>query len=220
VAPDGPRAPERGRVTPAQFEAQLRHLRDAGFRSVTLDDWRAARERQAPLPGRAVLLTFDGGFRDFAEHAWPLLRRYDFGALVLLVTDHVGGASTWDAAPSGPVPLLDWDAVRRLRGEGVEFGSHTGSHRHLTACTPAEVVREAARSRAALCRALGEPAGTIAYPHGAEDAVVRHLVGAAGYVYGLSGRPGRSWATDSLLALARIEVRGTDTLDAFVARLG
>lgn len=219
VAPAGSPAFARYRLSPAAFEEQLRYLRDSGFRSVTLDEWRRAKQAWQPLDGRAVLLTFDDGFRDFAEHAWPLLKRYGFGALVFLVTDHVGGTNAWDAAYGEAAPLLDWDTARRLQREGVAFGSHTATHRFLTALSPAEVVRETARSRATLERELGQPVDAIAYPHGAEDPAVQHLAGATGYTYGLSCRPGRSRLGDPLLALHRIEVRGDDTLHDFIARL-
>jgi len=220
VAPDGPPALARYRVSPAAFEAQLAYLREAGFRGVTPEEWRRAKQRWEPLPGRAVMLTFDDGYRDFADHAWPLLKRYGFGALVFLPTDHVGGTSRWDAARGGALELLDWETVRRLRDEGVEFGSHSASHALLAAASPAEVVREAAGSRAALCRELGAPPAAFAYPHGSENQAVQHLVGAAGYTFGFSCRPGRSRLDDPLLALSRIEVVGTDRLETFIAKLG
>jgi peptidoglycan/xylan/chitin deacetylase (PgdA/CDA1 family)/2-polyprenyl-3-methyl-5-hydroxy-6-metoxy-1,4-benzoquinol methylase len=219
VAPNGSAARARYRVTPEAFEAQLQYLRDAGFRSATLDEWRETKPQGKPLLGRAVVLTFDDGFRDFAEHAWPLLRRYGFGGLVFLATDHVGGTNAWSRVYSEPAPLLDWDEVRRLRAEGAEFGSHTATHPFLTALSPAEVAREAARSRATLQRELGEPVTALAYPYGAEDAVVQHLAGAVGYTYGLSCRPGRSRLGDPLLALPRIEVGRRDTLHDFIAKL-
>jgi hypothetical protein len=78
-------------------------------------------------------------------------------------------------------------------------------------------VRQAARSRAILERELGRPITAFAYPHGAEDAVVRHLVGASG---GLTTRPGRSSLWDTLLRLPRIEVEGTDRFEDFVRKLG
>lgn len=220
VAPDGPSGFARYRVSPAALEAQLRYLRDAGFRSVTLDEWRRAKEAWTPLDGRAVMLTFDDGYRDFADHAWPLLKRFGFGALVFLVTDSVGGTSAWAAEYGEPVPLLDWDTVRRLQSEGTQFGSHAATHRFLTGASPAEVASEAARSRVALARELGREVDAIAYPHGAEDPAIQHLVGACGYTYGLSCRAGRSRFTDPLLALHRIEVKGNDTLHDFISRLG
>jgi peptidoglycan/xylan/chitin deacetylase (PgdA/CDA1 family) len=105
------------------------------------------------------------------------------------------------------------------KDEGCVFGSHSASHPFLTALSPAEVAREAARSRAILTRGLGRPVIAFAYPHGAEDAAVQHLVG-AGYIYGLSRRPGPSRLGDPLLALPRVEVTSTDTLVDFIAKLG
>ena len=90
----------------------------------------------------------------------------------------------------------------------------------MTALLPAEVMREAARSRAVLQRALGTSVTAFTYPHGAEDAVVQHLVVACGYVYGLTSRPGRSGLWDPLLALPRIEVLASDSLADFIAKLG
>ena len=47
-------------------------------------------------PGKWLALTFDDGYQDFADAAWPLLQRYGFSATVFLVTDHVGGHAEWD----------------------------------------------------------------------------------------------------------------------------
>ena len=110
--------------------------------------------------------------------------------------------------------------IRQLQDEGIEFGSHTASHRPLTALPLAEIVREGARSRALLGRELGRPITAFAYPYGDTDQVVQHLIGACGYVFGLSCRPGLSRFQDPLLALPRIEVAGSDGLQEFVTKLG
>jgi peptidoglycan/xylan/chitin deacetylase (PgdA/CDA1 family) len=60
--------------TPAAFEAQLRALGAAGD-FVSLDDLLAAVDGRAPLPARALLVTFDDGLREQAEHALPVLDR-------------------------------------------------------------------------------------------------------------------------------------------------
>jgi hypothetical protein len=60
----------------------------------------------------------------------------------------------------------------------------------------------------------------LAYPHGAEDSIVHHLVGASGYSFGLSCRPGSNGYDEPLLALSRIEVTGSDDLQSLVAKLG
>ena len=118
------------------------------------------------------------------------------------------------------VPLLEWPTITRLQSEGVEFGSHSASHRALTTLSPADVVREGARSRVILERRLGGPINAFAYPYGDHDQVVRHLIGACGYLFGLSCRPALSGFEDSLLALPRVEVSGADRLQEFIAKLG
>ncbi|HVS00991.1 MAG TPA: trifunctional glycosyltransferase/class I SAM-dependent methyltransferase/polysaccharide deacetylase [Thermoanaerobaculia bacterium] len=219
VAPDGSPATARWRVTPEAFEEQVRYLRDSGYHTPRLADWRRAVESKRPLPGRAVLLTFDDGCRDFAEHAWPVLRRYGFSALVFVVAGAVGGTNWWDVVYGEEVPLLGWDEVRHLRSEGVEIGSHSATHRPLTALTPCEVEREATRSLEILSEALGELVEAFAYPYGDTDPAVRRLVESCGYTYGLSTRPGRCRFEDPLLDLPRIEVVGGDSFERFVARL-
>ena len=219
VAPTGSATMNRYRVTPEAFEEELRYLQDAGFYSVAWEDWQSAMAVRRPLPGRAVAITFDDGYLDFFHYAWPLLKQYGFTATVFLVTEHVGGSNTWDAAYGEEIPLLAWSEIRQLQDEGVEFGSHSASHSPLTALSVAEVVQEAARSRSIFERQLGVSVQIFAYPYGEFDPVVQHLIGACGYTFGLSCRSGLSQFQDKLLALPRIEVMGSDSLQEFVAKL-
>jgi peptidoglycan/xylan/chitin deacetylase (PgdA/CDA1 family)/SAM-dependent methyltransferase len=219
VAPTGSLTMARYRVQPEAFAEQLRYLHNAGYYSVNLEHWRAAVEAKRPLPGRAVLITFDDGYLDFLTQAWPLLKQYGFSATVFLITDKIGRSNSWDHVYGEEVPLLRWEDIRQLQDEGVEFGSYSSSHCPLTALSPAAVVHEGAHSRALLERELRVPVQAFAYPYGDMDQVVQHLIGACGYVFGLSCRPALSGFQDPLLALPRIEVTGSDSLQEFVAKL-
>jgi len=219
VIPAGSSATARYCVKLEAFESQLCYLHDAGYYSVSLEKWRLAIQMKRPLPGRAVILTFDDGYFDFITHAWPLLKRYGFSATIFLVTDEVGGSNRWGHVFGEQVLLLGWNEIRQLQREGVEFGSHSASHPYLTALSAQDIVREGARSRASLECELGVPVQTFAYPYGAEDGVVRHLIGASGYVLGLSRRQGHSCYDDPLLALPRIEVTGFDRFEDFIEKL-
>jgi len=220
ISAEGPAATASYGVTPDAFEAQLRYLRDAGFTTVTLREWLTAVPRRRPLPAKPVVLTFDDGYRDFDANAWPLLQRYGFGALVFLVPDLIGEAARLDADLGEPLPLMGWDEIRRLASQGVEFGAHSASHRPMTGLTPAEIAREAIRSRVVIERNLGRGVDAFAYPHGDTDPVVEHLVGASGFQVGLTRRPGPAGPQDSALALPRIEVSGDDDLASFISKLG
>jgi peptidoglycan/xylan/chitin deacetylase (PgdA/CDA1 family) len=219
IAPEGAAALARYRLTPDVFEAQLRYLRDAGYYSIELPEWRAAKVLKRPLPGRAILLTFDDGYQDFATYAWPLLKQYGFTANVFLVAEAIGGTNHWDAAYGEVVPLMDWPDICRLRDEGVTFGAHSATHPPLTGLTSVEMVHEYTRSRAILEQELAVPVEAMSYPYGTTTAAVEHLAGACGYVYGLSCRFGPTSFNDSLLALPRFEVLSRDDLKAFIRKL-
>jgi peptidoglycan/xylan/chitin deacetylase (PgdA/CDA1 family) len=220
VSANGPSGLARYRVTPAVFEEQLQYLRDTGFRSTTLEKWRLAMEAKRPLPGRAVIITFDDGYRDFLTEAWPLLAKYGFSATVFLVAESVGRMNEWDRHYGQEMPLLGWEEIRGLQKEGIEFGSHSLSHRPLTELPIDEVAREAARSKTLLERGLEARIRALAYPYGASDEVIHRLVGACGYRFGLTCRSGPSQFRDSHLALPRIEIKGYDGLQEFAAKVG
>lgn len=219
VHPEGKAATASWRVTPEAFEQQLKYLQEAGYYSVSLADWGEAILNKQPLPGRAILITFDDGYQDFYDFAFPLLKRYGFSATVFLVANNIGQTNTWDSVYDEELPLMGWDTIKELQSQGIEFGAHTATHPHLTALSPLEIVTEATRARIILQQGLGRVPVTFAYPYGDTDAVVQHLVGACGYIYGVSCKRGLSSFQDSLLALSRVEVTGNDTLAEFVAKL-
>ena len=218
IAPDGPPSRRRWRVTPEAFDAQMRTLGRLGYQSITLAEWQRAVDTHRPIPDRPVILTFDDGYVDLAEYAWPILRQHGLRALTLVVTGSVGRWNTWD--PGGDAePLLDWPELRRLRDEGMEFGAHSVSHRRMTSLSPADSFAEALHSRRRLQEELDIAADTFAYPFGNEDPVQRYLLGAAGFQFGLSVRSGAAARNAPWLSLPRIEVSGEDDLESFEAKL-
>jgi peptidoglycan/xylan/chitin deacetylase (PgdA/CDA1 family) len=74
---------------PARFELQLDHLVRVAH-PVTLEEVVTAVERRAPLPERAVLLTFDDGHRDVVETVLPLLRERGIPAVAFVVAGLIG----------------------------------------------------------------------------------------------------------------------------------
>ncbi len=216
VAPSGSEKMRTYRVTPEAFEEQLCYLKDGGFYSVSWEQWQLAQSQRQPLPGRGVMITFDDGYLDFFEYAWPLLKKYGFTATVFLVADLIGKSNCWDQAFGEDIPLMAWPEIQQLQGEGVEFGSHSATHKPLTAVTNEELVQELTRSRTILERGLGVPIRTIAYPYGDFNPIVEHFAGGCGYTFGVTCRSGLSQFSHRLLALPRLEVMGNYTLPEFV----
>src|SRR5918999_4199888 len=71
-------------VPTAVFEEQMALLRKLGYTPVSLDAVSDHFLRGVPLPPRAVLLTFDDGYRDNLENALPILRRFGYPAVLFV----------------------------------------------------------------------------------------------------------------------------------------
>ncbi len=219
VAPEGTEALRRYRVTPEQLEAQLKYLKENGYQGVTLEQWGEAQRIRKPLPGHAVCLTFDDGYQDFHDYAWPLLKKYGFPATVFLVADAIGENNGWDEDYQDNVALMDWETIVSLQAEGVHFGSHSATHPAMTALNPTQIAKELLASRYILEEGLTRPVRTFCYPYGSVDSVVEHLTGACGFVYGVTVVDRLAALHDSPLMLPRVEVNGLHDLDTFIKRL-
>ena len=97
-------------ASPQQFQEQVRLLASR-FNVVSLAGVLTAWREQAPLPERAVLLTFDDACRDFAQHAWPVLQEAGLPVTLFVPT----------AFPDQPERHFWWDRVYRAvcRSEGT-----------------------------------------------------------------------------------------------------
>ena len=136
---------------------------------------------------------------------------------VFVVTGKVGLVRDW----GGPgVPLLDWGDIWRLYHEGVEFGSHTQTHRSLLSLSAGELVAECAESRLALESALDTRVSSFAYPYGESDAASAHLVGGCGFEAALGKGFDLSRYSDHPLNLPRITITAQDDLRSFARKIG
>ena len=86
-------------VTPQDFAEQM-HFLATHYRPISILDLLAIMpDKSISLPPRAVLVTFDDAYFDFAEHAWPIMQRYDIPAALFVPTafpDHPERSFWWD----------------------------------------------------------------------------------------------------------------------------
>ena len=81
-------------VTAARFAEQVERLTQAPV--VSLD---AALDRlDAGEEEPSVVLTFDDGFGDVYDHAWPLLREAGLPFTLYAATGYLGGTMHWDGS--------------------------------------------------------------------------------------------------------------------------
>src|SRR5579859_7260928 len=122
--------PDPYAVDTAQLVAQFAWLKQNGFHMIGLDDVIAAREGKRALPDKAVLLSFDDGYSSVYTRVFPLLKLFNYPAVVAL-------SGHWLDAPAGKmveydgreVPrsqFLSWEQIAEMSASGlVEIGSHS-----------------------------------------------------------------------------------------------
>ena len=155
-------------MLPEVFSAQVEALAEAGCTGISLDDYAAARLGQRLIPPRAVVLTFDDGFADFASEAAPLLIRRGWSATVFLPTGKLGGCDDWEPhdAAFPPRALMNWPQIEELASGGIDFGGHSVTHCDLTRLSAQALEAEVVGSQRAIEERIGRPASTFAVPFG------------------------------------------------------
>jgi peptidoglycan/xylan/chitin deacetylase (PgdA/CDA1 family) len=194
------------RIPPALFAEQMEWLK-ADAAVVPLASIVKALVSGSAFPARAVALTFDDGFRDFAERAAPILRKLELPATVFLPTDYCGRANDWPGQPGWvkPQPLMDWTEIRELAAQGISFGAHTRSHCVLTKVGSKQAEQEIRLSRRDIEERLPTTVTHFCYPYGAWNAAVRICV-AQHYEGACSTAAGVVAAGADPYALPRVDV--------------
>jgi peptidoglycan/xylan/chitin deacetylase (PgdA/CDA1 family) len=214
----GPRRPgvnPRWTVSPAHFEKQMKWLMNHGYTPIGTRDWVAGCAGERSLPDKPVLITFDDGYADIAESALPLLVSYRFAAVVLIVTDFIGGTNLWKGEVGlGMQSLLSAAQIRSWAAQGIEFGSHTRTHPDLTTLSPLELSEEVGGSVGVLEQLTGSRPTAFAYPYGCWNEAVREYARGIFDVC-LSTIPGFNWAATDHSLMRRLAVSPTDGIFNF-----
>ncbi len=208
-------------VAPDQFERQMHWIANHGYQTIWPSDWLAAMRAGTPLSEKAVMLTFDDGYADLVEHALPVLRRYGLKAAAYVVTKRVGLTNTWDEVNGlRTMRLMNADQIRESAEQGIEFGSHTRTHPHLTSLDEQRLTDEIEGSRDDLQTLLGGEVLSFAYPFGdgAQSSNVReHLIRT--YQLGMTIFEGLNSIETNPYELRRLAILPSDSLQVFERKL-
>ena len=152
------------------FEFQLRTLKAAGARFITVADLeRVVREKVAPAP-KCVLITLDDADISQYEHAFPLLQREHIPFVLFTISGQVGSPSF------NGLEMATWPQIRKMLESGLAtLASHTHDLHRLDSLRQAVFLnpQHTAQFRAdietsmrAIEQATGARVRYFAYPYG------------------------------------------------------
>lgn len=196
-------------VTPENFEKQMAYLYENGFSTITPDTLWAAINKQTTLPTKPILLTFDDGYSDFYDQAWPVLNKYNLKSTVFVVTGFLDDDQK---------RYLTWAQVKELDQTGlITIGSHTINHINTAESPNAQ--REITLSKKQLETYLGHSINSFAYPGGTFNIKAAQLVGSAGFNLAFTTVEGRRHGLDQRLTLPRVRISGGMDQAIFINRI-
>lgn len=209
-------------TSPRSFERQINFLRTSGYSAINLSqaiellgDATSERTRGS----RRVAITFDDGFRDFYTNAFPVLKRAGFTATVFLASDFIGKPFITGRA------CLTAGEVRALSDEGIEFGSHSASHRRLVDLGTDALTKELSDSKSAIEDIVCREVTLFSYPFRFPEenskftSALAQRLDVCGYRGGVTTAIGRANRLDNPRFLPRLPMNDCDDDSLLQAKL-
>lgn len=210
--------------TPANFEAQMKWLKETGYHTLTMDQLVGFMSKGEHIPPRSIVLTFDDGYEGVYRYAYPILKQNHMHAVLFLVTGMVGSTG-------GDMQHLTWKQVAAMDHSGVvEAEVHCGlmhedlakrwqdERRHGKPHT--DIEHDLSVAKETLERRLHKKVRYLAWPYGDYTRSLVTLAQRMGYVGFVTTAYGVNHHGDSTLRIKRLRMSSRyDTLARFRRKL-
>jgi hypothetical protein len=107
-------------VSPETFEAQMKYLFEQNYQPITFEEFLNFLKNKKEIPEKSLIITFDDGWKNQYQNAFPVLKKYNFRATFFVVVTYIGGSA-----------LMNWKELRELIENKMEIGSHSMTHPNL-----------------------------------------------------------------------------------------
>jgi peptidoglycan/xylan/chitin deacetylase (PgdA/CDA1 family) len=205
-------------VTTEQFEAQLAYLKNKNYQFVTAQNLLDFYIDNKPLPSKPLLLTFDDGYLNNLELAYPILKKHAAKATIFIPTAFIGQVNKWD---NGDNKIMSIEQLKSLDSSVFELALHSHEHRNYADLSVAEIASDVAQNVGFFKKNNLNYTPVFAYPYGGRpknetktgmiNAFNRFGIKAAFRI----GNRVNSLKIKDLYELNRIDMRGTDGLWLF-----
>lgn len=192
-------------VSTEQFRTHLQLLKDEGFTVVDLRTTLAKLQRGEEIADNAVAITFDDGFHNIYDNAWPLLKEYGYPFTLFVATD---------AIDQGYNDMMTWDQLREMKKAGVTVANHSTDHGYLVRQHRRDrqwlnrVQNNIEQAQARLQTELGDDIPLwFAYPYGEFTLALADRLADMGYL-GFAQHSGGVWSESNFQAMPRFAAAG------------
>lgn len=193
-------------VTPDQFREQMAYLKDNGYTTIDFYDLSQAIVSQIELPEKPIILTFDDGYLDNYENAYPILQEHGFEGTFFIVTEFI------DQQREG---YMTWPMIAEMARAGMRAESHSRTHPDLRGMDRDRLIWELLGSQETLAAHIGYTPRYFCYPGGWYDEATIQMLQELDF-WGATTTQNGSWhGFDDRFEWRRVRIRNTTSLEEF-----
>ena len=209
------------RVPPEDFDWEMQYLKKNNYHTVSLGNVLDYFQSGKALPQKPIVITFDDGYKDNYQYAYPILKKYDYTATVFVVTSIIGKTNEFDVKKhlQPENKMMDWSEIKSLATGGITIGSHTLTHPHLTQISQTEARQEIMESKNVLEKGLGKEVQFFCYPYGDNNDTVAKMVKEIGYRAAVTTQLGINNQDNDPYLMNRIRIMGNYNHQKFIEEL-
>ncbi len=193
-------------VTPAQFREQMAYLAENGFTTIDLYDLSRALADKQVLPPKPVLLTFDDGYVDAYQNAFPILQEFGFKGTFFIITEFVDRQYP---------DYMSWAMIEEMATAGHRMESHTKTHPDLRGASQEELIWQLRGSQETLAAHIGYTPRYLCYPGGRYDESTVQALRDLDFWGAVTTAGGKWHNIDQRYEWSRLRVRDVTTLAEF-----
>lgn len=205
------------RVLPDNFEKQINYLTE-NFQILTLTDFVYRLAAGADLNSTAVV-TFDDGYLDNYEFAFPILEKYSCPSTVFLPTSFIDGKVCLNEDNEKLIPM-SWEQITEAFSKGlISFQSHGQLHQTLNTIPIEQARCDIIESKKLLEQRLGCTIDHFCYPNGGFNDNIKRIVAEAGYKSAFTTLSSTFHNSSDIYGITRILIDRYDDFEIFKEKL-
>ena len=198
--------PSRLWLSVESFKKQLEYISMNDFQVLSIDDALQYMKREKEIKRkRPISLSFDNGYLDYYDKAFPVLSQHGFPSTLLISPRKVGKERTMG---NQKIPYLTWDQLRELADRGVIIGAYEDESWNINEIAEQLVLRHVIEYKKDLEDKLGMEIRYFGVKEGVPNQEVRDRLISEGYRALLTQCPTNQ--KSDLIAIGRIQVDDDD----------
>ena len=198
------------RVPKETFEKHMEWLHKKGFNTLTMKEYYNAISTGKQVPKKAILITFDDGYKDNYTNGLPVMKRYKMKGTIFVITSTIDKSRAY----------INSEEIKEFHQNNFDIESHTVNHRELNHMSYEEQLSELKASKETLDKLLSKETTAICYPVGRYNEDTLKACKEAGYKLAFTTVPGFSNVDQGVYKLKRIRINASTTVEQMELMLG